>query len=284
MGRQCRIQQVGGIYHVIQRGNNKKYVLEKDEDKGFLINQVKKYKSGLGYKIYGFVIMDNHYHFIIQTFEQPLQKIMHRWNSNYSKYYNEKYAVEGHVFQSRYKSVFVQDEKYLLALLRYIHNNPIRAGIANTTKDYKWSSDVFYRRKIQDGLVDIGLILQMLSPLESQSIINYKKYMCEESKESQKEYEEKDVLGDEAYIIMTKTMGLRKQRKALQEILNETGINLEEKELLKQGSRSRRLTKYKLQYILSARQINYTLHEIGEFIGMDRGGIYNLIQRYHLKC
>ena len=102
MGRKCRIEPVGAIYHVIQRGNNKKSIFENEEDKKFFMKLVKKYKEGLGYKIYGFVLMDNHYHFIIQTFHQPLHKIMHRWNSNYSKYYNYKHDGVGHVFQARY--------------------------------------------------------------------------------------------------------------------------------------------------------------------------------------
>jgi putative transposase len=92
LARKWRIEQRGGFYHVIQRGKNRKYIFKEDEDKVYWIQQIKKYQKGLGYKVYGFVMMDNHYHLILQRMEEKLQVVMHRLNLRYSKYYNYKYS------------------------------------------------------------------------------------------------------------------------------------------------------------------------------------------------
>ena len=115
MGRRPREEEEGGIYHVIQRGNNREFVFEDDADKEYLIDQF-MFLSGSSCTIYGFVIMGNHYHLVLRTAGETLQAIMHRLNLKYSKYYNRKYTRSGHVFQGRYKAIPVRDEKYILGL------------------------------------------------------------------------------------------------------------------------------------------------------------------------
>jgi len=75
----------GGIYHVIARGNNKEYIFKENVDKGYFIKQIKETTAGMGYKVFGFVLMDNHYHIIVQTFDKKLQDIMHQINNKHSK-------------------------------------------------------------------------------------------------------------------------------------------------------------------------------------------------------
>jgi len=93
------------------------------------IKLLKEHYITMGYTVYGYVLMDNHYHLVIQTFDKKLQEIMHQINNKYSKYFNNKYKRVGHVFRGRYKAILVQDERYILKLIRYIHKNPARAGI-----------------------------------------------------------------------------------------------------------------------------------------------------------
>ncbi len=123
MGRPWREEYKGGIYHVIARGNNKEYIFKDNIDKEYFLKEVKEIKKGLEFNIFAYVLMDNHYHFIIQVFKTPLQKLMHQINNKYSKYCNGKYNRIEHVFQGRYKAVLVQDERYLLSLIRYIHHS-----------------------------------------------------------------------------------------------------------------------------------------------------------------
>jgi REP element-mobilizing transposase RayT len=135
MGRPWREEYKGGIYHVIARGNNKEYAFRESIDKGYMVKQLKECSMSMGCRIYGYVLMDNHYHMIIQTFDKKLQEIMHRINNKYSKYFNGKYKRVGHVFQCRYKAALVQDERYMLKLLRYVHQNPVRQESARRMKN-----------------------------------------------------------------------------------------------------------------------------------------------------
>lgn len=146
MGRPWREEYQGGIYHVIARGNNKEYIFKKSIDKGYFIKQLKETAEGMNYRIFGYVLMDNHYHILVQTMDKKLQEIMHQINNKYSKYFNAKYKRIGHVFQGRYKAILVQDERYLIGVLRYIHQNPVQANICETVSGYKWSSDIFLQK------------------------------------------------------------------------------------------------------------------------------------------
>ena len=102
--------------------------------------------------------MNNHYHIIIQTMDKKLQEIMHQINNKCSKYFNVKYKRVGHVFQGRYKAVLVQDERYLLKLIRYVHQNPVRAGICELVEQHKWSSDKYYRNNMKSFMHTITLV------------------------------------------------------------------------------------------------------------------------------
>jgi REP element-mobilizing transposase RayT len=158
MGRKPRIEYEGAVYHVIQRGNNKKYIFEKAEDKKFILQTISEVKDIMGTRLFGYVIMSNHYHLLLKTEGKPLNIVMHLINSRYGRYYNGKYGCTGHVFEGRYKGILVKDDKYLLSLLKYIHQNPLRANMTNKVEDYKWCSDRYYRNNKTD-FVDIDFIL-----------------------------------------------------------------------------------------------------------------------------
>ncbi|MGB7606741.1 MAG: transposase [Lutisporaceae bacterium] len=81
MARAWREEYKGGIYHVIARGNNKEYIFKESIDKGYFIKLLKEHYITMGYTVYGYVLMDNHYHLVIQTFDKKLQEIMHQINN-----------------------------------------------------------------------------------------------------------------------------------------------------------------------------------------------------------
>jgi REP element-mobilizing transposase RayT len=148
--------------------------------------------EGMSFRIYGYVLMDNHYHLIIQVYNKKLQEIMHQINNKYSKYFNFKFKRVGHVFQGRYKAILVQDERHLLSLLRYVHQNPIKAGMSKSIEEYKWCSDVFYRTS-NNSFINIDTILDMLSVDRKDAISKYREYM------KQIDYDNVKVVGEEAY-------------------------------------------------------------------------------------
>ncbi len=272
MGRRPRIEYEGAIYHVIQRGNNKEHVFANDDDKAFLLRQVDECRRGLGFELFGYVVMSNHYHFLLKTGSKPLSKIMHRINGNYARYFNWKYQRSGHVFQGRYKAILVQDERYLFAVLRYIHRNPVDAGVASTTIDYAYSSDRFYRR--QQGLpVDTDTVLDCLADDRSKALEKYRELMAQDD---DTDYEDRDVIGDDSFVINASPKPTVAERKPLNVILASTGVSLGDYHLIKKGSRARRLTPYKRRYIEAALEEKYTLKEIGENISLTAAAVFDL--------
>ena len=248
----------------------------REEYKGYFIKQVKETVEGMGYLVFGFVLMDNHYHLIIQTLDKKLQGIMHQINNKYSKYFNSKYKRVGHVFQGRYKAILVQDERYLIGLLRYVHQNPVEAHICRTVEEYKWSSDIFYRKSIK-GFVSIDTVLDMLDENRKEANQKYKEQMLGKVEE---DYEKIKVIGDEAYQIMCSNKKKSIERKRLDEILIDTGISMEYYVLVKAGSRKRNLTAYKVEYARAALELRYTNKEIGENIKTTESAIKELIVKY----
>ena len=274
-----RIEYSGAIYHVTQRGNNREAVLSLDEDKTNLLDLLGRYKNRLDFNIFGYVLMDNHYHLLIKVGNTPLNKIMHRINHQYSMNYNRKSNRTGHVFGGRYKAGLIQDEKYLFAVLRYVHWNPLRAGICSQVYDYRWSSDRAYRNN-EDGLTDIGFILDTFSSERLKAVETYKRLM---QTEEDTDYEKLGLIGDDDFkeAQLTEqdenkaTVGT--QRQSLEEIIAETGANDDDLDLIKSGSRKRHLRKYKVDYVIKAVSAGYTYKEIGNYINVSGAAIFRLI-------
>lgn len=277
MGRRPRIEYYGAIYHIIQRGNNRKPIFKRDEDKVYLLEVLSETKEIYDFKVFAYVVMSNHYHFLIQTLNIPISKIMHQINTRYAKYYNNSTGNTGPVFEDRYKGILVQDESYLIALIKYIHNNPVAAKICPTMEEYRWSSDMFYRVNM-DNIVDIDELLDMLSPNRIDAIRRYAELMEEDDLEYQvmkDMYEERDIIGKEEFIQSLKE---EEEVLALDEILKAACPTSVEYDLIKSGSRKRYLSKYKREYIALSRKEGYSYETIGEYIGITAAAARSLVR------
>ncbi|QQY79955.1 REP element-mobilizing transposase RayT [Keratinibaculum paraultunense] len=277
MGRKPRIEYYGAIYHIIQRGNNREAIFKRDEDKVCLLKILSETKEMYDFKIFAYVVMNNHYHFLIQTLNIPISKIMHQINTRYAKYYNYSTGNTGPVFEDRYKGILVQDESYLLALIRYIHNNPVAAKICPIMEQYKWSSDMFYRMNM-DNMVDIDEFLNILSPNRVEAIRIYIKLMDKDDLEYQileEIYEKNDVIGNEKF---RKSLEGTMEVLSLDEILKKVCPTPVEYDLIKAGSRKRYLSKYKREYIVWGREEGYSYSAIGSFIGITSAAARNLVE------
>ena len=275
MGRRPRIEFEGGAYHAIQRGNNKEYIIKKDNLKKELIKIIKESKEIMNYKIYGFVIMDNHYHIVIRTHEVALSEIMHRVNLTFSKYYNFECKRSGHVFQDRYKGILVKDDKYLLSLLRYVHQNPVKAKMCKKVSDYFWGSDSYYRNSKLRQIVDIDFVLDMFSENRNNAIIEYKKFMDSSEMEESSNFEDSLVIG-EVKTLNLNIQQLKSDEKTLDDILREVTDDNSIFDKIKNGSRKRNLTIYKKLYVQKALLSNYKMKEIGLNIGISESAVYLL--------
>ncbi|QZY55562.1 REP-associated tyrosine transposase [Crassaminicella profunda] len=278
MGRKPRVECEGGVYHVIQRGNNKEYIFRKKEEKTYLLNMIEEYRDRMGFEIYAFVFMDNHYHVVMKTLKEPLHKIMHRINNRYSKYYNYKNGRTGHVFENRYKGILVKDDRYLLSLIRYVHQNPVRAKMCKRVKDYEWSSDLYYRNHTQNEIVDIDFVLDIFSENRKEAIKLYESFMDMEEKEERSFFEEGLSIGENQ--IKAKIMEPKsKDRKNLDEILYAVTQDKGIYEEIKKGSRKRKLSIYKKEYIQRSLAFNYKMKEIGENISISEAAVFKINNR-----
>lgn len=279
MGRKPRIEYYGAIYHIIQRGNNRKSIFKEDREKAYLLEILSETKEIFDFKIFAYVIMNNHYHFLIQAFNIPISKIMHRINTRYAKYYNYKMKRTGPVFEDRYTGILVQDEGYLFTLIRYIHNNPVSAKICKTMDEYKWSSDIFYRINMVN-MVDIDEFLNMLSLNRTKAIEKYIELMEEDfiDDEIMKDiYERSSIIGTDEFKRSIEDIE-EKDLSGLDRILRQACPSDEEVKLIKKGSRKRYLTKYKRRYIELSKEEGYSYDEIGKNIGITGSAIRSILK------
>ena len=137
------------FFHIITQGINKSYIFEKPEDIKYHIKIMYSLSKEQKIKIVGYCIMSNHAHMLIQTENlQALSKYMQRLNTKYGKYYNKKYTRVGYVFRDRYKAEGIYNERYLYNCLKYIYDNPVKAGMCEKAEDYPYSN----YKKIEEKL------------------------------------------------------------------------------------------------------------------------------------
>ena len=140
MPRVARIKSSTGIYHIITRGINQQNIFSCDDDYERFLNTLSRYCRKSSCEIYAYCLMDNHIHLLLKEGQEPLATTMKRIGTSYVYYYNWQYNRKGHLFQDRFKSEPVEDDAYFLTVLRYIHLNPIKAGIADDPASYPYSS------------------------------------------------------------------------------------------------------------------------------------------------
>ena len=149
MPRQARVSSGTEIYHVMMRGINHQNIFEEPEDYYQFINTLDRLRvlyddlglpCGTSFTLYGYCLMANHFHLLIREREETIGNVVKRIASSYVYYYNHKYLRDGHLFKERFKSEPVNDISYFTTLLRYIHQNPVKAGIVKEVKDYEYSS------------------------------------------------------------------------------------------------------------------------------------------------
>jgi len=176
MSRKPRIHYNGALYHVIVRGNNRAYIFNSGENKEEYKKILSKYKKRCRFKLYAYCIMDNHAHLLIEVDDIPLSKIMQGIQQVFTQHYNRKNRTTGHVFEQRYKSYLCDRDAYLLQLIRYIHQNPVRSKLKNSI-NYEWSSHKEYIGN--PVLADVDFPLSTFSDKKNKAIKGYLTFVGE---------------------------------------------------------------------------------------------------------
>jgi REP element-mobilizing transposase RayT len=157
MGRP-RTDFSGAIHHVYARGNNKRDIFLNDSDRLFFLDRLEELKAEAGFKLYALCLMTNHFHLLIESGREALSTIMQRLLTAHSMRFNKKYGTVGHLFQNRFGSRLCSRDAYFLRLVRYIHRNPVAAGLVASPGAWRWSGhgDLL---KGESGLLDCAFPL-----------------------------------------------------------------------------------------------------------------------------
>jgi putative transposase len=174
VARPLRVQFPGAFYHITSRGNERKPVFITDTDRKKFLSYLQSAHEKYGALLHCFCFLPNHYHLLLETPRGNLSEILHHINGAYTTYFNIKRKRSGHLFQGRFKAILVEKEVYAQELSRYIHLNPVRAGLAEDPSSYPWSSYPYY----------VGLAKRP-SWMETRTILGY---FSRDEKEANKAY------------------------------------------------------------------------------------------------
>ena len=167
MPRKARKKSNLCINHVILRGVNQQIIFEDEYDYQQFIDILRYYKDEkkCSFNLYAYCLMDNHVHLLLEYTTVSLDEIMKRIEIKFVRWYNKRYRRIGHLFQERYKSEPVEDMEYLKIVFRYIHQNPLNAGIEKVPGAYPWSSYHDYANQ-DDSFIDIKRISDLFQNYE----------------------------------------------------------------------------------------------------------------------
>jgi len=201
MPRQARTKGEFSIYHIIQRGNERKSLFLSDDDRLRFIETLKMAKKKYNFLIYAYCLMDNHVHLLIDDNGNDISKLVQSINISYAYYFNRTYSRCGHLFQDRFKSELVDNDGYLLEVSRYIHNNPVKANIVKEPSKFQWSSYNIYTGRVKDlyRLIDKGRILYNFSNNHAKAVKEYINYVYQESDTQKNIMDIEELISDESY-------------------------------------------------------------------------------------
>ena len=256
MPRQRRKVGLSKIYHVIARGNERKDIFLDDEDKSKFIQIIINKKRKNEYTLYAYCLMNNHLHLLLKEEEGNVSRVMRRINTAYAYYFNKKYNRVGHVFQDRFRSEPVENDRYLLSLIQYIHNNPVKAKIVNQPHQYKWSSYSLYLKE-QKSIIDKGEILRFFSPDRLKAIRLFVEFSCQQNNDTFMDYQE--VFGE-----VKEITSVKKAKEYASKYLKEKGLQME-------SLKAKINKEYRDKLIIElTEKTNLSYREIGNILGFSR--------------
>ena len=196
MPRKPRLSVPGALHHVMSRGIEGRPVFAADEDRQYFLSLLSDGLTKIGYKCYAWVLMSNHYHLLLRANKNSLSLLMRPLNSKYARWFRKKDNSRGYLFQDRFKSLVTQDQGYIEELVRYIHLNPIRAGICRSIAEldlYPWSGHAVLVGRSNRPFQDTRTVLNLFSRDSKRAIREYRDYLGKgigESKSAKQEIEE----------------------------------------------------------------------------------------------
>lgn len=180
MPRPLRIQYQNAIYHVMNRGQSRQKTFLSDEHYKKFLSLLKDCAERWQVEIHAFSLMPNHYHLLIQTPHGNLSRVMRHVNGLYTQWFNRLHGRDGPLFRGRYKSILVDEDAYLVELLRYIHRNPVEAGLVSDPEQHKWSGHRGYVKNLKDlGWLTTHRLMGCFGKTEKEARRKLREFMSE---------------------------------------------------------------------------------------------------------
>jgi putative transposase len=284
MARRPRLLAPRLLYHVFVRGNQRQKTFTSDEDFKAYLDRLDRYRARCKVKIYAYCLMPNHAHLLLETGSVPLSKFMQGLQQSYTQYYNRAHRKVGHVFQGRYNAIICDKDRYLLALIRYIHLNPVRADLVRRPERYPYSGHRGYLMNGTPKILHPGPVLKVLGGKK-----RYEKFVTDGMGESHNaeyyEVEDQRFLGDEKFAEeVSKEAGEKRQRKAKRSIetaLTEIARRLEiSAEILRGKDRRWMVTKKRAEAVAElVRDKGYTVAEVAALLRRDPAHVSTMLAR-----
>jgi len=182
MPRKPRLDAPGVLHHVMGRGIERMNIFDNDTDRNDFLLRLASQCQKTRLIVYAWALMSNHFHLLLRTGTQPLSAVMKKILTGYVVNFNRRHARSGHLFQNRYKSIVCEDDPYLLELSRYIHLNPLRAGIVDGLKklnNYPWTGHSALMGKVKRDWQDTETILDYFGKRRKEASVKYEEYVRE---------------------------------------------------------------------------------------------------------
>ena len=182
MPRKARLDAPGTLHHVMMRGTEGQSIFREDKDHQNFLSRLAQISEDTEARILAWTSMSNHVHLLMFSGSQGISKFMRRLLTGYAVWYNRKYHRTGHLFQNRYKSIVCEEEAYLLELVRYIHLNPLRAGIVKNLEEldrYPWSGHGVLIGSSRNDWQERDYVLRQFSETKGKAVRAYRRFMEE---------------------------------------------------------------------------------------------------------
>lgn len=295
MARRQRFHSPTSVYHVMLRGNDGQPIFFSEDDKSRMCLLLQQGTERFGHIIEAFCFMSNHIHLAVKVSEtniSNISKIIHHLAFRFTRYINRRYKRIGHLFQGRFKSVLVDDEDYLKELIRYIHLNPVRAGVVADPQAYIWSSHRAYLEESEFVWLSKDRVLKKFHHEKEHAISNYQKFILLgvgiEVGFDFKSGSMNGILGDCDFvdeILMKANKKPIKNIELLDLIAKVCELHeLTEEELRAPGKCARQSRVRALLAFLVRETNNLSLESLGQFLRRDPSGLTRLANRFEEKC
>ncbi|MGD9332324.1 MAG: transposase, partial [Desulfobacterales bacterium] len=180
MPRQARIDAPGALHHIIARGIERRDIFYDEKDRDDFLQRLEGIVSQSNTRCYAWALLSNHFHLLLKTGNVPIATVMRRMLSGYASRFNRRHLRSGHLFQNRYKSILCQEDVYLKELVRYIHLNPLRAGIVKNIAEldrYRYCGHGALMGKRPNDWQETASVLALFADRVSTARRRYRKYV-----------------------------------------------------------------------------------------------------------